>query len=291
MHRRTFLFGMCSSAIWAQGETPVSLKGGGGEEKGLHIQKVRYGFAIRNHTDKFIDAAQVSVYAPVAMCATHQCAELHTTPVGQMDKDAIGNQTVSFTVERFAPRAITLIRIRADVLVGKVQESATGELGLFMRPDQWIQSDHPVIVKAAQKIVTGRNETEKARSIYEWVSGHLKDTRDVRSNLGAVCAYLTGRGDCTESAVLFAALARASGIPSRVCSGFLLNGRAILTPAQHHNWAEFHDGKRWRLADPNQAHFCDQEERYMTVQIWSAGLEKIGFVRTGCEALDVRMLG
>ena len=59
----------------------------------------------------------------------------------------------------------------------------------------------------------------------------------------------SGTGDCTEHAVLLAALARASGRPARVVVGFLL---VLLDGQPHafgHAWTEIHDGVIWRSVD------------------------------------------
>ncbi len=56
-------------------------------------------------------------------------------------------------------------------------------------------------------------------------------------------------GDCTEHAVLLAAVARALGHPARVVLGY-----AVLTDADNgyafgHAWTEIHDGSRWQRID------------------------------------------
>lgn len=59
----------------------------------------------------------------------------------------------------------------------------------------------------------------------------------------------SGAGDCTEHAVLLAALARSVGRPARVVVGVLLaeSGEGVL--AFGHAWSEIHDGNVWRLVD------------------------------------------
>jgi transglutaminase-like putative cysteine protease len=56
-------------------------------------------------------------------------------------------------------------------------------------------------------------------------------------------------GDCTEHAVLLAALARRSGTPARVVVGVAI----VPTPTGHeawgHAWTELYEGGRWQLAD------------------------------------------
>ena len=53
-------------------------------------------------------------------------------------------------------------------------------------------------------------------------------------------------GDCTEHTVLFIALARAAGIPARICSGIAF---AQQDAFYYHFWAEVYVG-RWVQMDP-----------------------------------------
>jgi transglutaminase-like putative cysteine protease len=59
----------------------------------------------------------------------------------------------------------------------------------------------------------------------------------------------TREGDCTEHAVLLAALARAVGRPSRVVIGILLVETADDVVAYGHAWTEIHGDDGWQLAD------------------------------------------
>lgn len=58
-----------------------------------------------------------------------------------------------------------------------------------------------------------------------------------------------GAGDCTEHAVLLAALARSVGRPARVVVGVLLADPGDGVAAFGHAWAEIHDGAGWRRVD------------------------------------------
>jgi transglutaminase-like putative cysteine protease len=58
-----------------------------------------------------------------------------------------------------------------------------------------------------------------------------------------------GEGDCTEHAVLLAALARASGYPARVVTGLALVQMDDGPQAFGHAWAELYVSGRWTLAD------------------------------------------
>ena len=58
------------------------------------------------------------------------------------------------------------------------------------------------------------------------------------------------QGDCTEHAVLFAALARRFGHATRIASGTVLVVLGGELQAFGHAWNEVHDGEGWRTVDP-----------------------------------------
>jgi transglutaminase-like putative cysteine protease len=58
-----------------------------------------------------------------------------------------------------------------------------------------------------------------------------------------------GAGDCTEHAVLLAALARSFGLPARVVIGALLAVQPGAVRGYGHAWTEIHDGAGWRIVD------------------------------------------
>lgn len=82
-----------------------------------------------------------------------------------------------------------------------------------------------------------------------WVGRYITKktfTRDF--DLASVVAARR-EGDCTEHAVLLAALARARKIPARVVTGLALIEVSGKVSAFGHAWVEWHDGKTWIPAD------------------------------------------
>jgi transglutaminase-like putative cysteine protease len=59
----------------------------------------------------------------------------------------------------------------------------------------------------------------------------------------------TLRGDCTEHAVLTAALARSLGVPARVVVGMVIVRPGTEYVTVGHAWAELRDQDRWTIAD------------------------------------------
>ena len=56
------------------------------------------------------------------------------------------------------------------------------------------------------------------------------------------------RGDCNEHAVLYTALARAAGIPTRIAIGLVWSDE--LGGFYYHAWPEVHVDGSWRWIDP-----------------------------------------
>jgi hypothetical protein len=114
----------------------------------------------------------------------------------------------------------------------------------FVRPEPFIESDHPKIMNLVKKIVTD-NDTpfEKANKLMIWVNKNI-EKRPVLSLPDALSTLINKVGDCNEHAVLLAALARASAIPARIEAGLAyLNGRFY-----YHAWNLLYIGK-WVTVD------------------------------------------
>lgn len=89
-----------------------------------------------------------------------------------------------------------------------------------LKSGQYIQSDSPVIQAKAKEIVEGKADAyAAAKAIETWVSGYI-DKKDLAVGYASALETLkTKAGDCTEHAVLVAALCRAAGIPCRLVVG------------------------------------------------------------------------
>lgn len=95
------------------------------------------------------------------------------------------------------------------------------ETDVFLKPTLFIQSDHEKIRNSVKTIVSD-NDTrlEKAEKLMDWIRKNI-EKRPVLSVPDAISTLENRVGDCNEHAVLFAALARAAGIPARVEAGLV----------------------------------------------------------------------
>jgi hypothetical protein len=94
------------------------------------------------------------------------------------------------------------------------------DLSEFTEPNTWLQSDDPVVVAAARAAIGDEKDAWKAaKRLERWVYEHIRNKNMTVGFASAREVCDTGEGDCSEHAVLLAAVLRAVGIPSRVSMG------------------------------------------------------------------------
>lgn len=98
-----------------------------------------------------------------------------------------------------------------------------------------VQSGAPAIVEQAKRIVQDlADDREKAARLCQWVFDEL-DRSSVRFTIPSAVEVLNSRkGDCNEHATLFAALARAAGLPAKIAVGAMYAQGAFF----YHAWNE-----------------------------------------------------
>lgn len=108
-----------------------------------------------------------------------------------------------------------------------------------------IQVDHPRVRAAAREAIGDATDTVTAsRRIMSWIARHL-DQRLVPGVPSALEVLDTRVGDCNEHTTLFAALARASGIPTRVVVGLAYQHGQF----GYHAWNEVRTEAGWLTVD------------------------------------------
>jgi hypothetical protein len=181
----------------------------------------------------------------------------------------------SVLVDRAIPRARDLKRLRLQIIgvVGDdwdigggrqhwhegeltiVRESLTElpsvtipfkdpEMAQYLQPSLLVQSDAPEIKREVASITGVERDALKAvTQVSSWVYRNL-EKRPTLSVPNALEVWRRRAGDCNEHSVLFAALARAAGVPTRVVTGLLYaDGRFF-----YHAWNEVNVGK-WVAVD------------------------------------------
>jgi len=117
----------------------------------------------------------------------------------------------------------------------------------MMKPGRFVQSDDANIIALAKKAVGDtKDSAEAAKRIEEFVSKYVKDISFSVGYASASEVAASRRGDCTEFAVLCAAMCRAAGIPAKVTVGVAyVNDFEGKTGFGGHAWTEAYIGDKW----------------------------------------------
>jgi hypothetical protein len=115
------------------------------------------------------------------------------------------------------------------------------------KPNRFLQSDDAAIITLAKQAVGDvKDSGEAARKIEDFVSKYIKDISFSVGYASATEVAASKRGDCTEFAVLCAALCRATGIPARVTVGIAyVNDFEGKTGFGGHAWTEAYIVDKW----------------------------------------------
>ena len=134
----------------------------------------------------------------------------------------------------------------------KVDRKALAE---FLEPNVYINSDDPAVRKMAAEAA---GDAKKPYEIANRLRAHVSETiADKSLNIGFASASEVCRnkaGDCSEHAVLLAALARAKGIPSRVACGlvYVPSFRGTEHVFGFHMWTQVYIDGQWVDLDAAQ---------------------------------------
>lgn len=125
------------------------------------------------------------------------------------------------TAKRLSNGRIVLVVEPATATGGTFPyKGSDSELREAVKPTRFLQSDRKEIITLARKVVGDtRDATEAARRIESFVADYI-DNKSLSVGYASAAEVLESRqGDCSEFAVLTAALCRAVGIPAQVAVG------------------------------------------------------------------------
>ena len=119
------------------------------------------------------------------------------------------------------------------------------ELAVYLEPNELTQSDSDAIKRLAEGIIGQERDAWRcAQLLLRWVHQNLRKLSSEPRPLSALEILQAGEGDCSEHAVLLAALAKSAGIPVRIVVGLVyVNGSY-----GYHEWNELFVG-RWVQMD------------------------------------------
>lgn len=226
------------------------------EEAALETQTklIRYNFSIRNMSEQPRAALQVRVFAPFEKLSHQRTKSLSASLPHEITSGSFEEKYLEIKSD-LPPYGVKHISVEALVeLTSLPKKEPISAPEKYLASEPLIPLTEKVLVEKANSF-RGGNPTTLARDIFNFTSKRITPSGYWREPKGAVFAMNQSKGDCTEFAYLFAALARIRGIPTRVMGGFIVDKNMNLKPISYHNWAEYYDGQSWRIADPDKGNF------------------------------------
>ena len=134
-----------------------------------------------------------------------------------------------------------------DYLIDVYPQLRSGAERTWLEPTFMIDFDEPVFINV-QSMMQDQDVKPEREALVAFVDGFI-DKKSPRGWDLASTVATRREGDCTEHAVLTAALARLRGMPARVVVGVALVSRDTDHQAFGHAWAETLEKGKWVVAD------------------------------------------
>ncbi len=205
--------------------------------------------------EAFDALSKVSVACPVPLSSAARAKSItyHLSPTDnrKLALPAAGGQTV-----RPGPAGGVVVTVRATGPGGKGQfpYKGTDKAALAaIKPTRYLQSDDKRIAALARKAVgQAADALQAARAIEAFVRQYVNNKNFSVGYATAVEVAESKQGDCTEHAVLAAAMCRALGIPAQVVCGMVYvdefaERKDLFVP---HAWTQVFVGDGWVGLDP-----------------------------------------
>ena len=183
---------------------------------------------------------------------------MHVTPT-EVDPNFTPEAPVVLSITARKPEAIAS-QFRPESIVSQAEDQIRVRLTAGAQippesPDPFLGSTFYVDFDSDPvRDLIEANQGDARPSIDElvaWTRGAIEPSADRATDSASVVATV-GRGDCTEHAVLFTALARSFGYPTAIALGIVVvrseNGEV---GAFGHAWTEVFDEGQWKTVDPS----------------------------------------
>jgi transglutaminase-like putative cysteine protease len=227
---------------------------------GMKIKMVACDEAYANSPNGRFDLAAVSIVAsptPIAYPRELKEAIFTLTPIdpkADLVLPTTDSQQVSFSDGKF----VVHVRSVTPPPGNRPYEGNDPAAKSALAPGEYVQSDDPEIIRQAREIVGDNADAfTSAKAIEAWVHAYIRKKDYSVGYASAVATLKSATGDCTEHAVLTAALCRAVGLPCRIVIGLAYTpqfgqSRDCFGP---HAWNQVFIGGKWTDVDAALGNF------------------------------------
>ena len=210
------------------------------------------------------NSPQATVLREVFSCTDCSMGLLSTREDGTREaivtrQDAVGRPSARF-VARFDIETLSSAGTSPIPLNGQLRD---GEAAQYLQPENEIQSDSPAALEwVSRQPDVGASAKDIADGIFEYCSKSI--FRGATGSPSDAAATLERRsGSALGRARAMVALCRASRLPARLATGFVLHKEGLQKP---HVWAEVRIGEKWVPYDLEWDRAARQPPAYLPVR-------------------------
>lgn len=232
-------------------------------------RNIRYSFTLQNKTNKLLENVNFRVFGPVKKTSFQLTKKITATLPFNLETDKSGNQILVFKIKRLPPYASQVITINATLNFSRHPNTVKlEEKGKYLAEERYVEISDKRLIARSKKLTVDK-KIDTAEKILNWVAANIKYSGYIKDDRGALYALKYRKGDCTEYMYLYNALARIAGIPARGIGGFVYSENAVLRPENYHNWSEIYLNGAWRIVDPQNKKFMENESSFIAMRIIS----------------------
>lgn len=201
-----------------------------------------------NQPADFFDKVVLTSPVPLPGVAKARAATYTMRPTGRGELRFLAD--ANQTVRRQADGTV-VVTVRPVARAGKqrIGLTPTDEVDrVALRPARFLESDRDEIRALAKKAVgDARGAVEAAQKLERFVGSYIHDKSLAVGYASAAEVAASREGDCTEHAVLLAALCRSVGIPAQVVVGVVYADQFADRKASFwpHAWVRIHVDGKW----------------------------------------------
>lgn len=230
---------------------------------------VRYSYTLHNPKVELLRNVSFYVYLPVASSSHFTPGETRSNVEYQIKTDTHGNRLMIFEFDEFPPLSSKIISVTTQTNIHKEPyKQDPDNIRAYLAAEKYVELEATELKTLADRL-RKENRMDSVQQQFNWVSRNIKYQGYVSQDKGALQAFRTRQGDCTEYMYLFTALSRLAGVPTRNVGGFVVSEDSLLKAEDFHNWAEIYLDGKWRIVDPQNKRFLENESHYIGMRIIS----------------------
>ncbi len=234
-------------------------------------RNIRYSFTLQNKTNAFLKNVSFKVFGPVKQTSFQLTKKITATQPFNLDTDELGNQILTFNIKRLPPYASQVITINSTLKLSRQPNAMKLEKkDRYLMGERYVETSDKRLIALSNRLTVDKKR-DTAEEMLKWVSANIRYSGYIKDDRGALYAFKYREGDCTEYMDLYTALARIAKIPARGVAGFVYAEDAVLRPEDYHNWSEIYLNGAWRIVDPQNKKFLEDESNFIAMRIIASG--------------------